>query len=131
MIYIIVFVLILLGIIPIAYLFCYINDDDKQINLNEYHIYHIPSSQLLQSLAKTHGTNTETERLAEYILLCAARDSGGHCYPNQLKQSKEDINKALSLLGVYGEINENSKGPYPIFTINELGRELAANMTLE
>lgn len=127
MIYIIVFVLILLYAISIAYLFCYINDGYEQIKLDEDHT----PSQLLQNLAKTHGTNIETERLAEYILLCAARDSGGHCYPNQLKQSRDDINKALSLLGVYGEINENSKGPYPIFTINELGRELAANMTLE
>lgn len=126
MIYIIAFVLISLYTIAIAYLFCYINNDE-QIKLDEGRI----PSQLLQNLAKTHGTNIDTERLAEYILLCAARDSGGHCYPNQLKQSRDDINKALSLLGVYGKINKNSKGPYPIFTINELGRELAANMTLE
>ena len=126
MIYIIAFVLISLYTIAIAYLFCYINNDE-QIKLYEVRI----PSQLLQNLAKTHGTNIDTERLAEYILLCAARDSGGHCYPNQLKQSRDDINKALSLLGVYGKINKNSKGPYPIFTINELGRELAANMTLE
>ena len=126
MIYIIVFVLISLYTIAIAYLFCYINNDE-QIKLDEDRI----PSQLLQNLAKMHGTNIETERLAEYILLCAARDSGGHCYPNQLKHSRDDINKALSLLGVYGKINENSKGPCPIFTINEHGRELAANMTLE
>ena len=126
MIYIIAFVLISLYTIAIAYLFCYINNDE-QIKLDEGRI----PSQLLQNLAKTHGINIETERLAEYILLCAAKDSGGHCYPNQLKHSSDDIDKAFYLLGPYGKINENAKGHCPIFTINKFGRRLAANMTLE
>ena len=129
MLHIIEFVPILLNAILIAYLFISLlhsrNIAERIKESNEIKVRTNGPAQ------PPNSGMTDTERLAEYILLCAARDSGGHCYPNQLKQSRDDINKALSLLGVYGTINENSKGPYPIFTINELGRELAANMTLE
>lgn len=129
MLHIIEFVPILLNAILIAYLFISLllsrNIAERIKESNEIKV------RINGPAQQPNSGVTDTERLAEYILLCAARDSGGHCYPNQLKQSRDDINKALSLLGVYGTINENSKGPYPIFTINELGRELAANMTLE
>lgn len=129
MIYIIEFLSILLNAILIAYLFISLllsrNIAERIKESNEIKVRTNGPAQ------PPNSGVTDTERLAKYILLCAARDSGGHCYPNQLKQSRDDINKALSLLGVYGKINKNSKGPYPIFTINELGRELAANMTLE
>lgn len=70
---------------------------------------------------------TETEQLAEHILICAAKDSEGNCYPCNIKGKKGDIYRALSLLELYGKTNTNVNGPIPIFTINELGKNFAAN----
>lgn len=70
---------------------------------------------------------TETEQLAEHILICAAKDSEGNCYPCNIKGKKGDIYRALSLLELYGKTNTNVNGPIPIFTINELGKNFAVN----
>ena len=70
---------------------------------------------------------TETEQLAEHILICAAKDSDGNCYPCNIKGKKGDIYRALSLLELYGKTNTNVNGPIPIFTINELGKNFAVN----
>lgn len=70
---------------------------------------------------------TETEQLAEHILICAAKDSEGNCYPCNIKGKKGDIYRALSLLELYGKTNTNANGPIPIFTINELGKNFAVN----
>ena len=70
---------------------------------------------------------TETEQLAEHILICAAKDSEGNCYPCNIQGKKGDIYRALSLLELYGKTNTSVNGPIPIFTINELGKNFAAN----
>lgn len=70
---------------------------------------------------------TDTERLAEHILFCAAKDSGGNCYPINIEEKKGNVYKALSLLELYGKTNPYAKGSMPIFTINELGKTFAAN----
>lgn len=73
---------------------------------------------------------TETKRLAERILFCAAKDSGGNCYPRDIEGEKGDVSDALSLLELYGKTNPYANGPMPIFTINELGKTFAANGAL-
>lgn len=69
----------------------------------------------------------DTQLLAEHILFCAAKDSGGNCYPINIEEKKGNVYKALSLLELYGKTNPYAKGPMPIFTINELGKTFAAN----
>ena len=69
-----------------------------------------------------------TKLLAEKILMNAAKDNGGHCYPSQIIANPIEINAALEMLEMYGVSSpQNARfGPMPIFTINELGRVFAS-----
>ena len=69
----------------------------------------------------------DTQLLAERILFCAAKDSGGNCYPRDIEGEKGDVSDALYLLEIYGKTNPRANGPMPIFTINELGKSFVAN----
>lgn len=64
--------------------------------------------------------------LAEKILLNAAKDTGGHCYPSQINATRIELDGALRLLEMYGRTFPISKGPMPVFTINELGKHFAS-----
>ena len=69
-----------------------------------------------------------TKTLAENILLEAAKDCGGNCYLVSITGSKEEIEKALSLIAIYGRTAQQfGNSPSPIFTINENGRRFVAN----
>lgn len=70
----------------------------------------------------------DIKTLAENILLEAAKDCGGNCYPASITGSKEEIKKALSLIAIYGHKTQRlDNSPSPIFTINENGRRFVAN----
>ena len=60
--------------------------------------------------------------LAEKILVNAAKDSGGHCYPSQIVNNKSEIAQALDILELYGHTYPMAQGSSPIFTINDSGR---------
>lgn len=65
---------------------------------------------------------SNTEALAQKILLNAAKDTGGHCYPSQVSnETLTDLDAALSLLEQYGSTHLTKEGALPIFTINDAG----------
>lgn len=69
---------------------------------------------------------SNTEALAQKILLNAAKDCDGCCYIWQVSNEKlTDLDAALSLLEQYGSThltNLTKEGASPIFTINNAGQ---------